>query len=143
MGMFGDFDAGETRSPRSNQACVGPVFATVNNGDPEMLSSFERDEWGCFGGFNAPFDIRTRLWESDFDIPLCDVPCRFQPDALGIPSLLQRDEDDDPIGDNRLSFSRQGLANDLTVPGATRDYSVEHHGSLGHYRVTYRVTRTA
>jgi hypothetical protein len=142
-GMFGDFDAGETRRPPANQACVAPVFATVNNGDPEMVSGFERDEWGCVVT-NAPFEIRARLWESDFAIGPCDFPlgCRFNPDPLGMPSLLQRAEDDDPVGDTTISFSRQGLANDLLVPGAARDYNVEHHGSQGHYRVTYRVTRT-
>lgn len=141
-GMFGDFDAGETRRPPANQACVAPVFASVNNGRQEMLSGFEGDSWGCLGGMSAPFDIRARVWESDFEIPFC-VFCSFDPDPLGQPSLNKRAEDDDPVGETRISFSRTGLANDLVVPGATRDYSIEHHGSLGHYRVTYRVTRTA
>ena len=91
---------------------------------------------------NAPFDVHARLWESDFDVPNCGIPCTFDPRPLSGDIGMERiDEDDDPVGETVLSFSQVGLANDLTVPGASRDYSVDHHGSGGHYRVTYRVTR--
>jgi hypothetical protein len=109
-----------------------------------MLSGLERDTWTCGPrGFNAPFELRSVLFESDTEIPFCGIPCTFEPRGAGSPSQFPRGGDDDKVGEAVLSFSQTGLASDLPISGATRDYSVEHRGSGGHYRITYRVTRTA
>lgn len=140
--LFGNFDAGETRTPRSDQNCVLGVVSSVNNGGLR-LRGLEGDRWSCNPhGFPAPFEFHAVLWERDSSVPCVDS-CRFNPRELEFsPGLQRNSEPDDRVGYSHITFSAAGLASHIPNVGNARDYDVEHKGSGGHYSVTYRVTRT-
>lgn len=135
--LFGNFDAGQTRTFPSTQACLSDQIIRVNNSGGPWPSGLENDEWDCRQAISAPFSVRAVFWESDFPYPSCFPLCAWH----GNGPLGEEYAEDDPVGDQTLAFSQQGLAVDLPNAGNTRTYSFDLKKSSGHYRVTIMVYR--
>lgn len=134
--LFGNFDAGQTRTFPSDQACLTEPNIRVNNGG-SWLSGLDDDSWGCARGVSAPFSVRTAFWESDFPYPSCFPLCLGpRGGTLGAQYM-----EDDPVGDQTLHFSREGLAADLPDVYNAKNYALDLKRSGGHYRVTVMVYR--
>jgi hypothetical protein len=140
--LFGDFDAGQTRTYPSDQSCLSDSIANRNSGQA-WLSGLEGDAWSCARPINAPFTVEASLWESDTWLQPTCVPgiCGFAP--IGPHPLGPGNKSDDHIGDRTVSFSSHGLAADLPTVGSGRFYSTDFFGSGGHYRLTLMVYRAA
>jgi hypothetical protein len=134
--LFGNFDAGKTRTFPSTQACLSDPNIRVNNGEA-WPSGLENDAWDCRQAISAPFSVRAVFWESDFPYPSCFPLCPWHGDG----PLGEDYAEDDPVGDQTLAFSQQGLAVDLPNAGNTRSYGFDLKKSSGHYRVTIMVYR--
>jgi hypothetical protein len=135
--LFGNFDAGQTRAFPSTQACLSDPNIRVNNDGGYWPSGLENDEWSCGQALSAPFSVRAVFWEADFPYPSCFPLCPWH----GNGPLGEEYAEDDPVGDQTLAFSQQGLAADLPNTGATRNYAFDLRKSGGHYRVTIMVYR--
>ncbi|HEY5882698.1 MAG TPA: hypothetical protein VIU11_27555 [Nakamurella sp.] len=135
--LFGNFDAGQTRTFPSTQACLSEPNIQVNNSGGSWPSGLENDEWGCLRGISAPFSVRAVFWEADFPYPSCFPLCAWH----GNGPLGEEYAEDDPVGDQTLAFSQQGLAADLPNAGNTGNYAFDLKKSSGHYRVTVMVYR--
>jgi hypothetical protein len=139
--LFGNFDAGDTRTVPTDQNCLSVPLVQVNNGRQDNLSGHTKDRWSCATiGINAPFTVTGALWESDTDLP--EIPFEFNPRGEGdVLDSRARDGQDDSLGTPRLSFSTTGLAVDFPTIGPVKNYTSDFRGGGAHYRVTYQVQR--
>jgi len=140
--LFGNFDAGNTRTFLSSQACLGKPDL-VSNTRNSWLSGMDGDSWTCHSaGLSAPFTLESEFYESDTpNIGACTPICDLFP--VGAGPLSPRSQLDDGLGYQKLQFSPQGLAADIPTAGAHKTYPLNFTGSGANYRVTIQITRSS
>jgi hypothetical protein len=139
--LFGNFDAGDTRSYDWDQSCLG--LTNVTGGTrPWYLSGMRGHRWSCHqDGIAAPFTIKSALYERDTEVTLlpCGFPCEFSPSAPG--PMSKQSSDDDGLGTSTLHFTREGLALDLPFLGSLKSYPLTFTGGGAHYKIVIDVRR--
>lgn len=139
--LFGNFDAGNTRSYDWDQSCLG-LTNIIGGPRPWFLSGMRGHRWSCHQiGIAAPFTIKGVLFERDTEVlfPPCGLPCEFSPSVLG--PMDKQASDDDGLGTSTLHFTQQGLAVDLPHLGSLKNYSLTFTGSGAHYKIVIEVRR--
>jgi hypothetical protein len=136
-GLFGDVDAGETRTIAPEHSCLS-LQPTCDRGSSSLafgIILMEDDDWGiaspgdfCHGGL------------SDSSTPP-PTPEEFE---RAFDNFTGEDcSSDDFIGKAKVKLSRDELVAALPTVGASFDRTVRLTGGDGTYEFTYRVTRLA
>ena len=139
--LFGNFDAGNTRSYDWDQSCLG-LTNVAGATRPYYLSGLRGHRWSCHqDGIAAPFTIKGALYERDTEVyfPPCGVPCEFNPSVPG--PMSKQASDDDDLGTSTVHFTQQGLAVDLPFLGSLKSYTLSFTGGGAHYKIVIEVRR--
>jgi hypothetical protein len=106
--VFGDVDAGETRSIPLDQSCILPIAGVSA---PKTLSGFEGDSWSCSrDGAPGPFSFTVVLREKDPE-ENCAIPfyCGYTPGLVEGEEPGPIDSHDDLIGRHEVVYSMEEL----------------------------------
>lgn len=136
--LFGNFDAGNTRSYDWDQSCLGLTDVPAGTRPFWYLSGMQGHRWGCHqDGIAAPFSIKGALFERDTEVrfPTCGFVCEFNPVAGGPGPMNKQSSDDDGLGTSTLHFTQQGLALDLPYLGSLKNYTLTFTGGGAHYKI--------